>query len=294
MATPVFPLVNTRDPEAVLAAVLPRVEPLLDPGGLVAVRATFGWLLDTFAGRNPAFEALDTQYHDVEHTMQGFLCLGHMLAGWHLACTAPALDSRTARLALVAMLLHDTGYLKERGDTAGTGARFTPVHVERGTRVARALLTAAGWTAADTAAVEAMIRCTGPKAVPAQLPFESAAHRRAGCAVGTADLLGQMAAPDYLEKLPLLYREFAEASAFHPGGELARLFPDLAALLRQTPAFWEQHVLGKLDRALEGVHACLADPWPSGPNRYLLQIEANIARLRAQLASRVTPLDVER
>ena len=36
--------------------------------------------------------------------------------------------------------------------------------------------------------------------------------RIVGFALGTADLLGQMAAPDYVDKLPVLYDEFVEAA----------------------------------------------------------------------------------
>ncbi len=282
----VFPEVNTRDPGAVLESVLAIVGSGLDAQGLEAVQGTHRWFAEACAGRACDFEALDTHYHDLEHTMQGFLCLGRWFAGWRGSGRAPMPEPRTLRLALVAILLHDTGYLRRRGIDPGPGGRYTLDHVERGAGFARALLATRGWPAADLDGVAAMIRCTGAGTVPEAGWFASEALHVAGCGVGTADLLGQMAAPDYLDKLPLLHREFAEAIAARPGCVLERLFPTEEALIRQTPDFWEQNVRPRLDSALGGVWRFLSEPWPTGPNSYVGAIEAHIARLRARLQHR--------
>ena len=62
-----------------------------------------------------------------------------------------------------------------------------------------------------------MIRCTGVNAALSVIPFQSEMEKVAGFALGTADLLGQMAAEDYVDKLPILYAEFAEAAALLQG-----------------------------------------------------------------------------
>lgn len=282
----VFPDVNTRDPDAVLESVLACVGSALGASELGAIRETHRWFTEACAGRAPDFEALDTHYHDLEHTMQGFLCLGRWFAGWRRSGQTPVPEARTLRLALVAILLHDTGYLRRRGIDAGPGARYTLDHVERGAGLARGLLASRGWPAAELDAVAAMIRCTGAGTVPEAGWFASEALHLAGCGVGTADLLGQMAAADYPDKLPLLHREFAEAIAAHPGCILERLFPTEDALIRQTPDFWERNVCPRLDGALRGVWRFLSEPWPSGPNAYVEAIRAHIARLRARLQDR--------
>lgn len=202
-----------------------------------------------------------------------------MLAGWQRCGDPAAPDARSARLALIAALLHDTGYLTRRSEAPGPGARHTPVHVERGAGIAGEYLGSIQVPAPDVAAVQSMIRCTEPDACPDTFPFESGLHRRLGCAVATADLLGQMAADDYLEKLPRLFEEFAVARDANPEWEEGRLFPDLPTLLRRTPLLWQTYVQPGMNRTLDGVWRYLSDPWPDGPNEYLDRIERHLASL---------------
>jgi len=102
-----------------------------------------------------------------------------------------------------------------------------------------------------------------------------------GHALATADLLGQMAADDYVDKLPILYAEFAEA-AVHDGGhpDFVAKFKGAGDLVRRTPAFWYEFVLPKLDQDFGGLHRFLNEPYPDGPNEYVRRIEANMMRIR--------------
>jgi hypothetical protein len=69
-----------------------------------------------------------------------------------------------------------------------------------------------------------------------------------GKILGTADLIGQMANPLYLKKLPILFQEFQEAGL--------ALYADELDLLQKTPGFWEftkdrfTNELGSMDRYL--------------------------------------------
>ena len=98
-----------------------------------------------------------------------------------------------------------------------------------------------------------------------------------------ADLLGQMAAPDYVDKLPILYAEFAEA-AKHDRGHTNFLtrFGDATDLVQHTPGFWHDYVLPKFNRELGALHRYLNDPYPDGPNEYVQRIEANMERIQQQ------------
>jgi hypothetical protein len=124
-----------------------------------------------------------------------------------------------------------------------------------------------------------------------KIPFQTNLERMVGFALGTADLLGQMAADDYVEKLPILYSEFAEASR-HEGGKnpSVNMFSSAEDLMQKTPAFWEKYVRQKLDADFSGLYRYLNDPYPSGANYYMDKIEANIARLRQKLADEATPV----
>ncbi len=276
-----FPAVDTRDLPAVegevagiFAALFPEVESGFIP-------RAFGWAEQWFTGNYPGYQAIDARYHDLEHTLQGTLCLARLLRGRHFTGTNPVLTPVMFELGLLAILAHDTGYLKRTEDTEGTGAKYTLSHVRRSGEFAANFYAAQGYDAGDISAVQSMIRCTGVNADLKAIPFASELECVVGYALGTADLLGQMAAADYVEKLPVLYAEFAEAARFNGAATTKSIqFSSAEEMMRNTPAFWEKYVRPKIDGDFGALHRYLADPFPDGPNYYLDCIEANIARLR--------------
>jgi hypothetical protein len=181
----------------------------------------------------------------------------------------------------LAILLHDTGYLKKQADIGGSGAKYTITHVARSAEFAGELLREKGYSQQDIQAVQNMIRCTGLTGNLNSLPFATEAERITGYALATSDLLGQMAAEDYVEKLPVLYAEFAEASAYSGDRKhFVSSFSSAEDLVAKTPGFWEQSIRSKLDQELLGLWRFLNDPYPHGPNEYTARIEANMERIR--------------
>lgn len=276
---------DTRDPGAVFEACASAWRVITGRPAPERLARGFAWIGRTFAGDHPDFEPLDTRYHDFEHTLQGTVCLTRLFLGWHHAKGQPPLDERALLLGFLAVLLHDTGYLKPRGDRVGTGAKFTPVHVHRSTQVAARVLRDEGIPEDDISAVQQMILCTAFNARLGDIPFRHPLDRRIGCALATADLISQMAAPDYVDKLPALHAEFAEVSPDGASPHPAVSFPTTADLIRNTPTFWESYALPRLETEYEGVFRFLNVPWPSGPNPYLLGVEANLQRIRATLGN---------
>ncbi|MGH7939463.1 MAG: hypothetical protein ACREE6_07000, partial [Limisphaerales bacterium] len=270
----------THDPLAVASEVQRLYQRMFPEAGHLLVPRVFGWAIDCFTGYFEDFQPVDTRYHDFEHTLEGALCMARILHGRHLAAKKPLLTQRYFELGLVAILLHDTGYLKQRDDTRGTGAKYTAVHVNRSMEFAARLLANKNFTGEDIWAVQNMIRCTGVDAVLTAIPFQSELEEVTGVALGAADLVGQMAAQDYVEKLPALYAEFAEAAAF--GKDETRYFGRFSSaedLMSKTPLFWKNYVRQKLEREFSGIHRFLNDPYPDGPNFYLNRIEANLQKL---------------
>ena len=138
----------------------------------------------------------------------------------------------------------------------------------------------------DILAVQNMIRCTGVNVKLDSIQFQDELERITGFALGTSDLLGQMAAPDYVDKLPVLYSEFAEAARHNEGKMKAGgFFASADDLMQKTPMFWDKYVQQKISREFAGLFRFLNIPWPDGPNLYIDRIEANIARLRRLLAA---------
>jgi hypothetical protein len=279
-----YPPVVTKDPTAVQAEAQGVCRTMFPDADLLFVPRAFGWAIECFAGNYQDYQAVDTRYHDFEHTLQGTLCLARLLRGRHAAGAQPQLTQRMFQLSLVAILLHDTGYLKKRDDLDGTGAKYTVTHVHRSADFAAQLLQEKGFASGDIKAVQNMIRCTGVNAALSVIPFQSDMERVAGLALGTADLLGQMAAEDYVDKLPILYAEFAEAAHYSKDRtQFVAMFSSAADLMQKTPTFWEKFVRMKLDRDFGGLHSFLNDPYPSGPNAYFQRIEANLEHLRQRM-----------
>ena len=276
-----FAHVDTRKPHEVEARVRSIYHGMFPAGDAAFVARAFEWAGQCFAGRFAGYQAIDARYHDFEHTLQGTLCLARLLHGRNAAGAKPEVTQHAFELALLAILFHDTGYLKKCGDTGGTGAKYTLIHVARSADFAREFLSAKGFTSGDIDAVRNMIHCTGVNADLQAIPFQDDLERTLGCALGTADLLGQMAAADYVEKLPVLHLEFAEAVR-HEGANAGRLvaYHSAGELARNTPSFWENYVLPKIKTDFGEIHVFLNDPYPDGPNPYLQAIQRNLTRIR--------------
>ena len=279
-----YSAVVTKDPAAVELEIQQTYLAMFPNGDRLFIPRVFGWVLECFTGHYRDYQAVDALYHDLEHTLQGTLCMARLLQGRHRAGAQPWLTQRLFELGMLAILLHDTGYLKQRDDKAGTGAKYTVTHVSRSAEFAAVLLTEKGFSRADISAVQNMIRCTGVNANLEAIPFADDLERMVGFALATADLLGQMAAHDYIEKLPILYAEFEEAARFsRDQAQFVAGFSSAQELIQKTPAFWEKFVLAKLQNSFAGLYRFLNVPYPDGPNYYLEHIEANIARLRQDL-----------
>jgi len=280
------PPVVTRDPTSVEVEVQAAYLAMFPHGDRLFVPQVFGWVIDCFTGSYRDYQAVDARYHDFEHTLQGTLCMARLLQGRYEAKAQPELTQRIVQLGLLAILLHDTGYLKKRNDSEGTGAKYTVTHVERSAEFAAQLLTDKGFGPGEIKSVQNMIHCTGVDANLVAIPFQSEMEKTTGFALGTADLLGQMAAEDYVDKLPILYSEFAEAVRYTKDrSHFIAAFSSAADLMQRTPMFWDKYVQRKMDRDFGSLYRYLNDPYPSGPNSYLERIEANMARLRERIAS---------
>jgi hypothetical protein len=285
--TPESPLaVNTKDSSEVERHVARDYWSMFPCGNSKFVPWAFSMVRHFFAGRHPGYRAIDAKYHDFEHTMQGALAFSWLLRGRVEAGAEPELTQEAGELGLLAILLHDTGYLKRHDDSEGTGAKYTLTHVNRSCDFAEWLLKSHGYSIRQINSVQHMIRCTGLGVKLSGIDFQTESERIAGFALGTADLLGQMAARDYVAKLPILYEEFAESAKYNAGrGGGPPPFSSVQDLLGKTPGFWRNYVLPKVNNDFRGLYRFLARPAPDGPNAYLQAIEANIGGLERQLAA---------
>ncbi len=253
----------------ILAQRFPGHRPALLSHVFITVR-------DLFAGGYPGYQACDTAFHDLTHTCQATVATTRIVDGHIASGTPPKLTARDFELAVAGILLHDVGFLKETGDSAGTGAKHTHVHVVRSADFAGRFLPQFGLTNDEVRIVQLAIHCTGVNVDTTRLDFHDDRARFIGHALGSGDILGQMAAPDYPDRLPALYREFKEAGL--------KTYTSAEDLMRQTRGFYESYVKRMLDTQWGAVYRALPHHFPDGVNYYLAAIEANLDRIDARLA----------
>ncbi len=281
-----FTPVDTKNAPAVAAYVNERFAAMYPGAAPRWLKVIFRDVQDLFNGLHPDYAAVDLRYHDLEHTLQAAVCITQILEGRQLAGVEPRIDARQFELAISGVLLHDSGYLKLRSDTSGTGAKYTFCHVLRSCAYTASYLPSLGATDVEVEAVLGAINCTGPTKQISRLNFREPVERVIGCATATADYLGQMAAPDYPDELEILFHEFEESDNFIHLPPARRMFKSVEELKARTPHFWRSFVKPKLETDFQAVHRFLARPYPQGPNPYIEAIEANIAEIERRLGAR--------
>lgn len=272
-------MVNTKDPAAV-CRVARQVHAALYGADDGFIARAFQCFVEAFAGKYRDYQPVDMAYHDREHTMQGTLCYVRLMHCRSESGVDPQIAEKMFRLGLLSILLHDSGYLKKADDTSGTGAKYTLNHVDRSRAFAAQMLGDHGFEQEDIVKVQRIISCTGLNVDLESIDFETRLEQIVGLSVATSDLLGQMAARDYVERLADLYEEFTECWEYMGDRAKSLHYESVSKLLEQTPNFWQKYIKHKLDTECLGLYRFLNYPYPNGPNDYLLRIEANIDRVR--------------
>lgn len=208
------------------------------------LRRVFGAVQRLYAGRFPGYRACSTEYHDLYHSMEVFSSSARLLDGALLA--GRRIGKEGAVDLLAAALLHDSGYIQEEGDAAGTGAKFTKTHVDRSALFARVHAGSLGLDAARAARVSRIILGTDLARQWSGIAFESEEERFLASLLAAADLLGQMADRAYLERLLFLYYEFREAGI--------EGYSTAFDILKKTAGFYAA-VKARLDGPLGGASA---------------------------------------
>jgi hypothetical protein len=243
--------------------------------------------LELFHGNTPLFQACDTAFHDFDHTMQATAAVADLLEAHRHNPVLAALTQRDWELAIAAIVFHDTGYLKRRGDVAGSGAKYSSIHVGRSCFHAWDLLPGFGFTNDDLRKIQNAICATGLYVRMEQIPFRDPREWLIGAIIATGDMLGQMAAEDYPERLAGLYLEFREATAFSRLDETGiAMYRSLLDLLNGTEKFYHGYVTTMLEQEWKGVYRVLDDF--HGNNRYIERIRKNLARIKLMASSLAT------
>jgi hypothetical protein len=238
----------------------------------------FDDILKLFNGHYLGYRRCNTLYHDLSHTMDCLLVTAKLIHGAFL--NGNYFDKKDVTLGLISALMHDTGYIQAVDDDTGTGGKYTACHIQRSIEFMEKYFHDNGFPSEYSPICSNLLRCTGLDVKIADIKFQSREHEILGKILGTADLIGQMANDNYLEKLPFLYEEFKEAGV--PG------YHDAFDLLEKTPAFWgmvkERLMLelGQVDLYLRDYLRVL---WGINQDLYRQAIDRNIERLQSLLAT---------
>ena len=247
------------------------------------IKAVFNDLMDLFSGNMKGYLKCDTGYHDIKHTLQVVPPFIGILDGWNKSKKRPKISKELFDRGIIAVLLHDTGYIKTDNDLEGTGAKYTFVHTQRSADFAISYLSKKGFKKDTINSVKNIIMYTGVAVDYNKLPSNSEGERIVGYALGTADLLGQMSADDYPAKLPTLYREFEESYHFEGIDKLRKqgmtVFDSADDMIKNTPSFYEGAVKERF-KNMGSLFKYLTYHFDDERNYFIEAIEENIKKIK--------------
>ncbi|HOV89586.1 MAG TPA: hypothetical protein PKW07_02620 [Syntrophorhabdaceae bacterium] len=230
-------------------------------------------MIRLFKGEYPGYRPCNTDYHDLNHTLNTLLAMVRMMHGYFIKNNN--LSNNMLLLGILGALFHDTGYIQKIGDKKGTGARYTLKHVERSIRFTRDYLKAKGFLKKDINDCASILKCTIITKNINSIRFRSDEIMILGKMLGTADFISQMADRVYLEKLLFLFREFIEGNITG--------FDDEFDLLKKTASFYnnvQQRFYDQLGGMEEYVIYHFIERWGIHEDLYKKAIENNMGYLK--------------
>ena len=275
MDSPWMKIGATSDPEIVWQSACQAIQLATPSHDLTEARQTLDFLLALFAGKVPGYQPLKTLYHNCTHTMEVFLCASRLLHG--MSRHGTILDSTMIDAVLIGALLHDTGYVLEDNEVGGSGAQFTSEHVKRGIGFARRHFNHLPPDLLNMLCVA--IETTDHRIDPTAIHYPNPIANLSAKVLATADLVGQMASREYLERLLFLYFEFREAGV----GD----FADMDDLLEKTLGFYtvtQARLYGHLDGLADRLALHFLNTIGVERNYYMESIARNISYLRQVLS----------
>lgn len=275
--TLLYDLVDSQNPRAILKEILQIMS--LFKAGIIRERleSVYDDIICLFNGEYPGYQASNTKYHNLEHTMMVTLATARLTHGCVKA--GHQFDPENILLGLLAALYHDSGLIQTKQDRKGTGAKYTIGHEDRSVKFMRKNLSAKNFSKEQMDDCAHLIRCTNLNIDIKDIPFRSTEIEMLGKIVGSADLLAQMADRHYLEKLILLFKEFEEAGI--PG------FDSEGELLEKTEGFYKNVASKRLKKDLGNVFLNMKYHfkfrWDIDNDMYIDSIKNNIRYLRSIL-----------
>jgi hypothetical protein len=282
--------VRVSSPTEVRSAVKQLLEALYPSSSFDAIWLAFHDFERLFTGGVPEYHAVDTTYHDIQHTLDMTLALARLIAGHEMSVErGDRLGAERAELAIVSALFHDSGYLRHKQHDAGAvnGAVFTRVHVTRSGKYLEGYLPRIGLDR-FVPVVSRVVHFTGYELNIDQIELEDPKDSMVGHLLGTADLVAQLADRCYLEKCrDRLYPEFVLGGVAideQPAGKKV-VYRSAQDLLSKTLAFYQRSARYRLEHNFNRVYRYMEAFFERGNSPYVQFIRKNLMFLSAVITS---------
>jgi len=257
----------TEDPLDEILAVLNLMAPDFQREPHIELHREIGLI---FGGEHPDYRQSNTMYHDLDHTYGVVLATVRLFHG--LSCDGWSVSEATILKALYSAYFHDCGLLVKNSEDAVTGAIYTIGHEKRSMFFMADYLKAKKFSLPFITDCSVIIQCTNLSIDPDSLFFPSAEMQLASFAVGSADILAQMADRYYLERLPQLFQE-------HEEGGIGN-YSSAVELMEQTSVFYHDVVIDRLSRVFGNLTKFMQihfrERWGVDRNLYLENIKKNV------------------
>lgn len=270
-------------PDQVAEAVSGLYADLYPRASLKPLQRAFADFDRLFRGEDPDFHGCDTEYHDLQHSLDVTLALARHIDGYERSNRPHTrIGPKRAAVGIVTALYHDVGYLRSVRDRRHQhGAEYTLKHVSRGGHFLDDYLETLG-LGSEAQIARRMIHYTGYEKDIRRLELGDEKYTRLGHLLGTADLTAQMADRCYLEKCrDRLYPEFViggMAKRTLPDGKEQVLYSSARDLLKKTPDFFSLTLRERLDGVFAGAYQYAARHF-GGENLYMEAVMRNLKHL---------------
>lgn len=241
-------LSNNNDPKTIMKEIKFIFKEYYSENGFKKIKNCKKFVDALFTGKYKNYKACNTEYHNLEHTEEAFLATARLIDGFNLTYPNDKISEEMAVLTFKATLFHDCGYIQEKSDPEGTGAKFTSCHVERSIDFVKTHTKEIGLNEEETKIVSELITATDMGEKPELISYTRDSEKYPAFIIATADLIGQMSNRRYLEKLLFLYNEFREAHIF--------VYTSEFDILKRTSEFYEL-VKVRLSKSMDSIYNVL-------------------------------------
>lgn len=238
-----------------------------------------------YYGRDSSYHAVDTTYHDVQHSLDMTLATARLVCGYERTVdAADRLGPKRAQLAIVCSLFHDVGYLRHKtlDAQAQNGAEFTRSHVTRSGEFLERYLPSMDLSE-FVPVVSGIVHFTGYEKHPDEIELDDPKDSIVGHLIGTGDLIAQIADRCYLEKCrDRLYPEFVLGNvAIERVGDTANIrYVSGNDLLSKTLDFFQSSAEYRLDNTFNKAYRYLEAYFEDGENLYIYSVNKNLEFLQ--------------